>query len=105
MKSVLEEFACGNITQDVVYYRKNSPDLDRIMGTLCDSEDKLMSVLDGELKQTFKHLIEAQMESSYVEGTNRFICGYRLGVLMTMEVFYGKDEFMFGNSNQLDNKS
>ena len=89
MKSILEEFACGNITQDVVYYRKNSPDLERIMETLCSSEDKLMSVLDGELKQTFKQLIEAQAESSDIEGVNRFICGYRLGVLMTMEVFYG----------------
>ena len=57
---------------------------------MCDSEDKLMSALDGELKETFKQFIEALGECNSIESNNRFINGYRLGVLMTVEVFIGQ---------------
>ncbi|MCL2853522.1 MAG: hypothetical protein FWE20_10935 [Defluviitaleaceae bacterium] len=91
MKSVLEEFASGNMSPDVVYHRKSSPQYKIITEALSGCEAKLMSALDDELKETLNQLIEAQMESSTIEGIDRFICGYRLGVLMTMEVFNGMD--------------
>ena len=89
MQSILEEFACGNIDPFEITIRKGSHH-ESVLQTLCDSEDKLMSALDGELKETFKQFIEALGECNSIESTNRFINGYRLGVLMTVEVFIGQ---------------
>ncbi|MCL2852637.1 MAG: hypothetical protein FWE20_06345 [Defluviitaleaceae bacterium] len=99
MKSVLEEFACGGITGDRVFHLKKDSRYERIMEIFCECEDKLTSVLDDEMKETLKQLLEAQSDSSLIEGTERFICGYRLGVLMTMEVFNGSDEIISGGSD------
>ncbi|MCL2853535.1 MAG: hypothetical protein FWE20_11010 [Defluviitaleaceae bacterium] len=88
MRSILEEFACGKISPDIDYFRKRSQ-YDRTLETLCNTEGKLMSELGGELKETLKQFIDAQSKSSAIDGIDRFIYGYRLGVLMTMEVFYG----------------
>ena len=89
MRSILEEFACGNADPYEAIVRKGSHH-ESVLQTLCDSEDKLMSALDGDLKETFKQFMEAQGESSSIDSVNRFINGYRLGVLMTVEVFRGQ---------------
>ncbi|MCL2852660.1 MAG: hypothetical protein FWE20_06475 [Defluviitaleaceae bacterium] len=90
MNNILEEFACGNISPDVVYHRRDSHQHKLNIETLSNNEAKLMAALDDELKETLNQLIEAQIESCTIEGIDRFICGYRLGVLMTMEVFNGE---------------
>jgi len=69
------------------------------MKILCETEDQLMPVLDGELKETFKQYINAQAESNLITGIDKFIYGYRLGVLMTMEVFNGREEAIFGGKD------
>ena len=89
MKSILEEFACGNISPEPRFFKRDSH-YGLTMKILSDSEEKLLSVLDGDLKETLKQFSEAQAEISILSGVDRFIYGYRLGVLMTMEVFNGK---------------
>ena len=95
MKSILEEFAYGNISPEPRFFKKNSH-YGRTMDILADSEDKLLLVLDGDLKETLKQFSEAQAEISVLSGVDRFIYGYRLGVLMTMEVFNGKESLIAG---------
>ena len=95
MKSILEEFAYGNISPEPRFFKRGSH-YGQTMKTLSDSEEKLLSMLDGELKETLKQLIDAQAEISILSGVDRFIYGYRLGVLMTMEVFSGKEDLIIG---------
>ena len=96
MKSILEEFAYGNISPQPRFFKKDSH-YGRTMKILSDSEEKLLSVLDGELKDTLKQFSDAQAEISLLSGVDRFVYGYRLGVLMTMEVFSGKDDLIVGS--------
>ena len=89
MKSILEEFACGDIDPYEITIRKGSHHED-VLQLMCEREDRLMSSLDDELKETLKQYIEALGECNSIESNNRFINGYRLGVLMTIEVFRGQ---------------
>ena len=95
MKSILEEFAYGNINPEPYAFNKNSR-YGRAIKTVAASEEKLLSSLDGELNKTFKQFSDAQEEINLLSGIDRFIYGYRLGVLMTMEVFNGKDDIIVG---------
>jgi len=98
MKSILEEFACGNVSPEPRFFKRDSH-YGRTMEILSDSEEKLLSALDGELKETLKQFSEAQSEISLLSGIDRFIYGYRLGVLMTMEVFNGKEDLIIGGED------
>ena len=99
MKSILEEFAYGNISPETRFFEKNSH-YGRTMKILSDSEEKLMSILDGELKETLQKFSNAQAEINLLSNVDRFIYGYRLGVLMTMEVFNGKEDLVVGGEGK-----
>lgn len=98
MKSILEEFARGNISPDVGSFKKDSH-YGKTMKILSDSENELFSALDGNLKETLKKFSEAQSEINLLSGIDKFIYGYRLGVLMTTEVFISREDAIFGNSD------
>jgi hypothetical protein len=98
MKSLLEEFAQGNILPEPRFFKRDSH-YGRTMEILSMSEEKLLMELDGELKENLKQFSEAQAEISLLSGIDRFIYGYRLGVLMTMEVFNGKDDLVLGGED------
>ena len=95
MISILEEFARGNISPEPRFFKRDSH-YGRAMETLVDKEKKLYAALDGELKETLKQFSEAQIEISRLSSIDRFVYGYRLGVLMTMEVFNGKESLFAG---------
>ena len=96
MKSILEEFANGNISPDIGTFKKNSP-YSHALRSVVDYQDKLLSKLDDESKEIFDKLIYAQLEATSISNNDKFIYGYRLGVLMTMEVFTGRKDEIFGN--------
>ena len=95
MKSILEDFTYGNIDPSVGTFKKDSK-YGRVLKTIADSEQKLLSMLDGEPKELLKQFSSAQLEANFITNTDKFIYGYRLGVLMTMEVFTGREGSMFG---------
>lgn len=64
----------------------------RVLKTLVDSEEKLSSALSADLRETLVTFIEAQAELNALSSNERFIYGYRLGVLMTIDVYAGKDD-------------
>ena len=84
----------GNISPNLGSFKKDSH-YGRVMKTLSYTETELLSVLDGEVKETFQQYIKACAESGELTEVDRFICGYRLGVLMTMEVFCGREDEVF----------
>ena len=85
MKSVLEQLAQGNINPDKGTI--NSPHYWQTTKTMEDGEIRLMAALDNECKELLKNLVTAYAEYNHICGIDNFIYGYRLGVLMTMEVF------------------
>lgn len=94
MKSILEEFAYGNISPNISAIKKDSP-YARAVEIIESNENKLLSKLEDELKESFRKLMNAQSEAVAISNTDKFIYGYRLGVLMTMEVFNGTDDIIF----------
>ncbi|MCL2851809.1 MAG: hypothetical protein FWE20_02065 [Defluviitaleaceae bacterium] len=95
MKNILEKFALGKISPPFDGYRKD-PQSRHTFNTYLDIEDKLMAMLDGEAKIIFEKYVKVQAEAMSMNETDKFIYGYRLGVLMTMEVFNDKEEADFG---------
>jgi len=91
MKSILEEFARGNISPNVGSFKKDSR-YGRTLQSMHDHETKLLSELDGDLKKILEQFSEEQAELNLLTGIDKFTYGYRLGVLMTMEVFIGNDK-------------
>ena len=68
------------------------------MKDLVEAENKLTAGLDDGLQETMKEYINHQAEANLISTTDSFIYGYRLGVLMTMEVFNGNDNAIFGRA-------
>jgi len=95
MSSVLEEFARGNISPEPRLFKTDSH-YGRTMRQLSESEEKLLGALSGEQKETLEKFIDAQAEINFLAGIDKFIYGYRLGALMTMEVFAGKENLIAG---------
>jgi len=88
MRSILEEFACGNISTEPCFSKDNAP-YQQALRQAADSEEKLLAALNEYGKELFEAYSEAQSELDTFYNISRFVTGYRLGVLMTMEVFNG----------------
>ena len=74
-------------------YRKGSR-VGHVMQIISECEEALLKGLDGELKEVFKQFSAARTEMDYLSGTDKFIYGYRLGVMMTAEVFMTSDDMI-----------
>jgi len=90
MKNFLEKFARDNISPDLWSVMDN-PHYERAANTLIDCESKLLDSMNEQLTKIFDQHTAANAELSLIAETACFVHGYRLGVLMTMEVFNGKD--------------
>jgi len=97
-KSILEEFARGNISPNVGSVKRGSH-YDRLGKALVEAENKITAGLGEELQDTMKQYIDLQGETNLISTTDSFIYGYRLGVLMTMEVFKGSDTAIYGGAD------
>jgi len=91
MTNILEEFARGNISPETRFIKKDS-EYDLALGQVVDSEAALLALLNEQQEKALNAFIDAQMKLNDLSNIDRFIYGYRLGVLMTMEVFNGKDD-------------
>jgi len=93
--SILEEFANGNISPNVGSVKRGTH-YERTAKAMVNAENKITAGLGEELQDTMKQYINLQAEVNLLSNTDQFIYGYRLGVLMTMEVFNGSDTAIFG---------
>jgi len=98
MRNILEEFAHGNIPIEARDFKRNSR-YDRALKQVVANEMKLLEALDLNDHGTLTDYSEAQLELNSLTSTDRFVYGYRLGVLMTMEVFNGKDSLVIGGES------
>ena len=81
MKSILEEFAYGNITLQPQAFQCDA------MQFVTINEEKLLARLNEEEKEIFQKFTDALDEVNFQEATENLIRGYKLGVLMTAEAF------------------
>ena len=98
MKSILEEFAYGNINPNMGTIKKGSY-YESVINVMSSCEEKLLNKLDGETKELLIKLSSAQLEATAISNNDKFIYGYRLGMLMAIEVFKGTQDPIFGEDN------
>ena len=91
MKSILEDFACGNINPELRSLEHNS-EYEKAVTALTEVETKVRAALSETDRALLDALIGAQGAVSHIANTDRFVQGYKLGVLMTTEVYRGKDD-------------
>ena len=82
MKNILLEFAYGNINPSVGDIKKGLK-YERLNNSAKDKETLLLSALEGEIKEIFIKYTGEMTEATNIAETDKFILGYRLGVLMT----------------------
>lgn len=60
----------------------------------CTLGDELLDRLNDDEKRLFNEYADAYSEANFIYSNERFISGYRLGVLMTIEIFEGKHDLL-----------
>lgn len=96
MKKILEAFAQDNICTDSQYFSHDS-DYGQIFERLVDTEGQLRDLLDEKGKELLEGLAKAQADINCITSTDRFVYGYRLGMLMMMEVLLSSNELIEGD--------
>lgn len=107
MSSILEEFAYGNISPGEQFYKHDS-EYGKAMDLLTRYEEKLFLILSEDEKKLFQKYINAQGDVNRLTAVNNFICGYKLGLVMTAEAFVGMYDLTSdegSSSNEYSEKS
>ena len=86
MSSILEEFAYGNLSPEVRFFKRGSR-CGEAMDALCANEEKLLAELQGDEKALFQKYMDAQGEINRLTAVDNLIYGYKLGLMMTAEAF------------------
>ena len=95
MQSILEEFAYGNVSPEVQFFKKDSK-YGRAIELLSRIEDKLVGRLEAKEKDMFEKFVDAQSEVNQLTAVHHLIYGFKLGLIMTAEAFIGMDELYRG---------
>lgn len=90
MRKTLEELYYGNITPCDRQVEPGS-DLQRVMEKAEKCEEKLTARLKDEEKSLLLNLLNAQNEISSTLAIEKFILGFRLGMMLAVESFDEND--------------
>ena len=92
MGKFLEAFASGNLRMDC-FVTERLPEHDEIDTEASALQEKLAKGLDEEEKVLLEKLVETMNAESGCFGIENLIRGYRLGVIMTTEVYLEQDRY------------
>lgn len=92
MNSILEELCRGNINPSERSFRQGSV-FDCAAGKLSHTADVLLESLDETQKGFFQAFEAARDEVQDLENIDKFIYGFRLGLLIGLETAAVSDEF------------
>ncbi len=95
MKSILEELYIGNIHTGDRSFKRGS-EYDRVSNSFVEANDKLRSMLDKSQIKAYEDVQAANYKVNYMELTDRFIYGFRMGLLIALEVCNTSDDFIAG---------
>ena len=90
MESILKAFAQGNLLTAPNRVARGSKQA-QAAARLAECEAALTAVLDPPTRALLDNLEAAHWEVEDLAETDRFVYGYRLGVWMTVEAFFGRD--------------
>lgn len=94
MQRILEAFANDDLRVEADV-GKRSKEHQRVWELTNRLQDELEEKLGQKEKELFEELMDTMASESSYYAQERFIYGYRLGVLMTMEVFSDPDIFVW----------
>lgn len=95
MRSILEEFAYGNISPEIRFFKRDSA-YGQTMDAVVGSEKKLLARLEENEKELFEKYVDAQGELNRLTAVDNLIHGYKLCFLMTAEAFITSDDLITG---------
>jgi hypothetical protein len=95
MRSILEEFAYGNVSPEVQFFQKDSK-YGRVTKLVSHIEEKLLDRLGADEKDLFQKYVDAQGEANQLTAVKNLVYGYKLGLIMTAEAFIGMDDLYNG---------
>ena len=98
MKSILEEFAYGNISPEAQSFKRNSQ-YGKAMRTVSGNEEKLLARLNEEDKILFQKYFDAQSEINRLTAVSNLIYGFKLGLMMTAEAFVTGESLIAGGED------
>lgn len=96
MQTILRAIAIGNLRMGAESM-EHSPELKSAMKKVCELEETFSAVLNDSEKVLLEKLKDAQGDVNEGDSRQSFINGFRLGALVMVEVFAGRDSLVFGS--------
>ncbi len=93
MGKILDAFADGRLCMEEEV-EKRSQEHQGLSEKACRLQEELGERLNDEERELLSDLVDTVFEECCCYAQNRFVRGYRLGVLMTMEVFDQQDTYV-----------
>lgn len=94
MSRILEAFANDNLCINPATYN-GSPEYKKATQIMLETTEALSKKLSEEEKKLFEQFCNAQTDENQLYQADRFIRGYRVGVLMMIEVFTGSSDLLW----------
>lgn len=88
MGKILQQLYSGDICPADKVIRGNA-EYDEMCRISLDDFERFESKLDDDMREEFDILMEHYLELSYIEKTQTFCDGFRIGAGVMCEVFYG----------------
>lgn len=93
MGKILEALATDTLSVEPVIYKGNT-EYRRARNRFADLGEQLLEKLNEEEKKLLGDYTSAQSDESHLYSVDRFITGFRMGVLTMVEVFTGSDDLI-----------
>lgn len=91
--NILEAFADETLCITPTVYKGN-PAYRKALRAMCEATEALDAKLDDEGKKLLEQLSGAQMDESHLYAVDQFVRGYRIGMLMMLEVLTGGSDLL-----------
>lgn len=101
MGKILEAIANDRLCVAPDIYR-GSQKYQKVRNLYCTLGDRLLERLDEEGKKLFEEYSDAQLSESSLHEDARFIRGFRLGVLMMVEIMTDNDALVLHERNSCE---
>lgn len=99
MNKILQALAEDNLCINPSTY-KGTPQYRKVIKAMCEAGEALEDKLNGEEKELFEQFRDAQSEEAQLYAVERFIRGYRVGVMMMCEVFAGTSDLILSKEGE-----
>lgn len=101
MNKILEAFAENNLSINPTRYKGNH-EYRKAIKAMYETAETLDAKLNDEEKELFEQFRDAQSDERHFYQVDRFIRGYRVGVLMMIEVFMGASGLLLDTEEETE---